>query len=273
MKTNISLGSKVFKQILHQLRLHDVIECKTNEVETTLLNSGALNQAFKLKTTQKTILLKVFSDIESVPVDRTGIFKLQEELAILGLAPKPIYLSQNKRIYCEEWLSRAHTGSNKLDLSNKIDMLAESLHNIHSSFVSVPVLPLLQHWEVYWQQIDSPSDDLCAQYKQMKLTWQDLLKHHESDFVLCHNDLHLDHVVSPQGPFYDWEYAAKGCRYFDIANCASINDFDDKTLIELCHSYAHLSNLKASQVEQNVFRVKDVVAFTNYLWHQSLGIE
>lgn len=273
MKTNISLGSKVLKQILQQLRLHDVIECKITQVETTPLNSGALNQAFKLTTPHKSILLKVFSDIETVPVDRIGIFKLQEELAILGLAPKPIYLSKNKRIYCEEWLSHIDSGCDKLAHHNKIDVLAESLHNIHSSFVSAPVLPLLQHWKIYWQQIENPSDDLQARYNQMKIMWQDLVKQNESDFVLCHNDLHLDHVVSPKGPFYDWEYAAKGCRYFDIANCASINDFDDKTLLELCHLYAHLSNLNASQVVQNVFGVKDVAGFTNDLWHQSLGIE
>lgn len=272
MKTKINISSKAFKQIFHELKLHDVIECKASLVEINPIIAGALNHAFKLSTPTKNILLKVFADTETLPVDRVGIFKLQEELAILGLAPKPIYLSHNKLIYCEDWVEADQTKAINLELQKKVEVLAESLHNIHSSFVSVPVLPLLKHWEIYWAQIKDPTEILHERYKSMQTRWQVLVKQHESEFVLCHNDLHLDHVASAQGPFYDWEYAAKGCRYFDIANCASINCFDQKTLISLCHQYADLSGLEVDQVVQNVLSVRDIVGFTNYLWHQSLGL-
>jgi thiamine kinase-like enzyme len=272
MKADMRTDSKAFKNILRDLKLHDVFTCKVTQIQAFAIRSGEVNQAYKLISPDKQFLLKIFKANSVLPIDRVGVFKLQEELAILGLAPKPIYLSQNLTVYCEEWLAPKQDLLGALAYNKKLELLADALYNIHSSFVSVPILPLLEHWKIYWKQIQTPSAVLRRQYQTMQTQWQHYLEQHQSEFVLCHNDLHFDHIASAQGPFYDWEYAAKGCRYLDIANCASINDLDNEGIKNLCDVYAEVANLEAKDVRQKVQLMLIFVDFTNELWRRSLKI-
>jgi thiamine kinase-like enzyme len=261
--------------ILQTLKHYELLDISNPEFRVTRMLSGDLNRNYKLYDGTHTLLLKIFTENNILPVNRIQVFKMQEELAILGLAPTPFFLSESGNVYCEQWIDVAE-GRRLTESSQQymtaIDSLAEVLHSIHNSFVSAPLLDLEKHWRTYWQKIDSPSEQFTQQYQEAIEQWRFYKKFYRDDFVLCHNDLHLDHISYLNGPIFDWEYAGLGCRYFDIASCCAINNFTQDELHTLCSRYAHFANIDIDDLIKKVQETSKLVSFTNHLWAASLGV-
>lgn len=252
-------------ELLKTLKQYELINTNNAQFEVLSIPSKSINKNFKISDGEKTLLLKVFNKNNMLPISRSKIFALQEELAILGLAPLPLFLNDENTIYCEQWIS--FTKHKNHDL---VQLLADSLYSVHNSFVSAPLLALDEHWEAYWQQIEHPSAELKEQYEIVKKRWQKYKDECRDQFVLCHNDLHADHLSCSNGPLFDWEYSGLGCRYFDIASCCAINHLSDNQTIELCQHYADLANQKVDEVRDRVAFANQLVTFTYELWAQSL---
>lgn len=262
--------------LLKTLQQYELVDINHPEFSLIRLFSGTINRNFKVYDGNKTILLKVFSKNNILPINRQQVFKMQEELAILGLSPVPLFLSEDANIYCEQWVDIDTKGEHHKAADENVhvvDNLADTLHSIHNSYVSAPLIELSQHWEMYWQKLAQPSISLQYQYSQASTKWQTYMQKHRDQFVLCHNDLHVEHLSFQNGPIFDWEYAGLGCRYFDIASCCAINELAHVDILRLCNRYAHLSNEENDAVIHKVQFAGPLVAFTYELWAHSLGID
>lgn len=262
--------------ILSTLKRYELLEIDAPSFEVKRIASGAINRNYKVYDGHSSLLFKVFSENQSLPIDRQQVFKMQEELAILGLAPTPLYLSEDASAYCEEWIE---VPTNEILLQNdqsklsKAELFAEILYNVHSSFVSAPLIALDEHWAIYWQKIQVKNAQIEQQYQFAKVQWTNYLDKYRDDFVLCHNDLHIEHISYPHGPVFDWEYAGLGCRYFDIASCCAINQLTHNEIISLCECYAHLANKTMQEILDRVQETSSLVSFTYELWSRSIGLE
>lgn len=261
--------------ILKTLKKYELANINSSKFEITRIASGAINQNFKVVDETKAFLLKVFSSNTVLPINRRGVFNMQEELSILGLAPQPLFLSEDSKIYCEQWIDVA-SASQKDNQSQiepcPIDLLAQTLFSVHNSYVSAQLVALDKHWEIYWQKVKHPSLELQEKYTRAKQQWHQYLEKNLDQFVLCHNDLHIDHISSANGPIFDWEYAGLGCRYFDIANCCAINQLNEAEIASLCSRYAYFANEDKIDVSHKVQQMSVLSAFTEQLWSLSLGI-
>ncbi|MFT6270415.1 MAG: thiamine kinase-like enzyme [Alphaproteobacteria bacterium] len=261
------------------LQKYELANIHSPDFEITRIVCGAINRNFKVSDGSKTLLLKAFSNNTTLPINRRQVFSMQEELAILGFAPVPLFLSDDFKIYCEQWIdigqgveiAEKDYAKTKQGVAKIIDTLAEALFNVHSSYVSAPIIPLVEHWEIYWQKIKHPKQQLREKYKLVKLQWQQYFDQYKDQFVLCHNDLHIDHISFSNGPIFDWEYAGLGSRYFDIASCCAINNLNQADILNLCCCYAHLANKDVQEVIDNVQETSAMVAFTYELWSESVG--
>lgn len=261
MKNNQAL--KNVREILQQ---HELANLKSPEFCISKIDAGTINLNFKVVDDSQTFLLKLFSQNANLPINRQMVLALQEELAVIGLAPRPIFLSKDHTVYTEQWLDLT-----KLMLDRRQIILAQSLYSVHSSFISAPILSLPEHWDHYWQKIQQPDTRMVQTYHNMLTLWQTFIDNEIDNFVLCHNDLHFDHVSAENGPILDWEYAGLGCRYFDIASCCAINGLNLEQSKELCAIYADLANTSTSMVIARVNKAKTLVDFTNTLWRSSVG--
>jgi len=89
--------------------------------------------------------------------------------------------------------------------------------------------------------------------------------------VLCHNDLSLPHIVETTTPvIVDWEYAAMGNRYFDLASCGQINQLGQAQKLALYQAYALYSGLEQQLVIEQCLQQEVVVALTASLWYAAL---
>lgn len=239
------------------------------QVKLESLDQGAINQNYCLHIDQQKYMVKHFVGNRWLPTKRKITMDLQTTLASQGLAPQPIHLSDKQDVYIEQWCPFLAIRLGVNDTETCIDTLAHSLIHIHGSSIRSEVLDIPAHWRKYLKYVDDPDKKWRKKANEYAQIWRDYQQRFASDFVLCHNDLHLSHVDSNNKRYLDWEYAGKGCRFFDLIACCLSNEFDQKKADELTRRYIELSDYHRGEVHQRVSILKPLVIFTHQLWWQS----
>lgn len=227
---------------------------------------GAINKSFKVTEQSNQFFLKTFELNHILPINRHVLFKQQKQLADLGIAAKPIYLSQNQHFQVEEWVEHTPLARAPCTIEEKLKHLARVLWQIHQLPVVAEPLDLPNDWSVYLDQAKSPD----LKYWQQKISkhkqvWLDTHKTHQA---LCHNDLAFAHIsMSEPRRVFDWEYAALGNRFFDIAASILVNQLDAASAMTLCKYYAQLADMTYEKVYALCQQQAPIVSLTNDLWY------
>nr|WP_136249885.1 phosphotransferase [Ningiella ruwaisensis] len=273
----------------HQLLMYCVQHLSPGgQIKLENLHAGALNASYCLTIDNRRYLVKQFMGTRHLPIKPKHSFALQLELAKYGLAPRPLHLSSDQKVYIEEWVSHKVHGLSKPASENDIDLLAQSLLRIHkqpllhdtvslskdSEIVGLPIrlLPKIDlpgHWGIYLKSIKDPQRKWKAKAKEYTNTYQQYCLRLSDDFTLCHNDLSADHIASSKGLFFDWEYAGLGCRFFDLLACGLANGFSQEEMDALVLRYVELCDYHREEVFQRVKLLQPLVIFTYQLWWQA----
>jgi len=142
MSTILQEPERLPDAVLKTLHQFEIINTRAPDFKVYRIVETSINKNYKLVQGHNALLLKLVANEIDLPIDRKKIFTTQEELAIIGLAPRPIFLNESQNIYCEEWLE-----FEKVHQHEQIEALAESLHTLHGAFVAAPKLPLIDHWQ------------------------------------------------------------------------------------------------------------------------------
>ena len=200
-------------------------------------------------------------------IDRFHQFVLQQQLAKRGIAPKPIWLSDDELIWVEQWEEDADPNPSV----RSPEALASVLARIHSLPITARPLNLFCRWLHYMHSAGlKEGDALFDRAIQLRAS---LVKSegNTDDYVLCHNDLLAHHVVRDSTPFIvDWEYSAMGNRYFDVAGCAKINAMSYAQTQALATAYAKEVGKAEDDVISQVRHHMEIVNVTNDLWQAAL---
>lgn len=236
------------------------------------IESGTINRSYQLDTQCNQYFLKTFEMNHYTPVDRQAPYFLQAKLAEHDRAAKPCYLSRRHDFQVEQWVE--HTSLAKADISrqDKIKHLATTLHAIHQLPIYASSIDLPADWRMYITMADIiPDDDLQHRLTRCGEAWRES---HQHDQVLCHNDLAMEHIsIDDPSIVFDWEYAACGNRYFDIAACAVINHLNASETRQLQHDYAEKSQIALQNVVEKTTEQFPLVKLTNELWYLAAGIQ
>ncbi len=232
-----------------------------------VLASGDVNHVFKIQDGDRAFAVKWVGADNFSGIDRFHQYVLQGQLARRGLAPDPVWLSDDERLWVEQWVN---TDRKNLE-TDTVHTLACVLADIHSQPITARPLGLSARWDHYIQSAGLINDEAvmqrCHELRPLLLDTERNL----DDLVLCHNDLAFGHIVDQNKHIVvDWEYSAMGSRYFDIASCAMINQLSDTQRENLCRYYAEQTGILAATVARKVEQQWDVVAFTNRLWQAAL---
>ena len=232
--------------------------------------SGAVNHVYRLQDNAQHIdyAVKWLGDDNFSGVNRTHQFVLQQQLCQLDIAPKPIWLSDDERIWVEYW----HPNT-RLAQRNP-ETLANVLARIHQLPVTARPLNLAARWQHYLHVASLSEGD--ALYDRATALRSAVLRSEQvdEDLVLCHNDLLYSHVLCREGStpvVIDWEYSAMGNRYFDLASCCLINELDDATSNKLVSCYADILSISHGEAKEKFSLHKDIVSTTNALWFEALS--
>lgn len=273
MSNKHSLQSTELNEVMRILSEFDLIDVHCLKFDIQHIAAGTINRNFRVLDRNKSVLLKFFQQSDVLPIDRNAIFELQHQLSIIGMAPQPLLLNDTNSIYFEQWVDGLEHHQAVANNAEAIPLLADSLYGIHNAYIAAPDLALQRHWTMYWQQIPTPNASLIDTYNTICTELFNYQQAYKCEFVLCHNDLNIDHICQNNGLIIDWEYAATGCRYFDIANCATVNTLNEEQLFDLCSKYAELSDQSVDEVLHRVQNMFKFVHFTNKLWRISVGLQ
>ena len=258
--------------------------------------AGAVNRVYRVQDTANSLLslsegnpqITAHQKLEDVPIDlavkwlgdddfsgveRKHQFALQQHLYGVGIAPQPIWLSDDETIWVEQWES--HSVSAGLSPTRRHShMLAETLVRIHSLSITARPLNLVSRWQHY---CDVAKLDMGSElYLKAQALQKSVIKseQYDEDCVLCHNDLLINHLLLGSNntiKIIDWEYAAMGNRYFDLASCCLINKLDKSESEELVTHYANVMNIDEGDALDKFKLHSEIVHITNDLWFAALN--
>jgi thiamine kinase-like enzyme len=265
---NLSDSAKISSHpagaVNHVYRVQELADSQLPLIANNLQSSGQP----KSDHNPVDLAVKWMGDDDFSGVNRAHQFALQQQLYRLGVAPQPIWLSDDETIWVEQWLE--HSESATLSMLE----LANTLARIHSLPITARPLDLASRWQHYINvaQLDMSSElYLKAQSlrKQVIKSEQD-----DDDYVLCHNDLLTNHLLLSADnslKIIDWEYAAMGNRYFDLVSCCLINKLEINESRELVKHYAKLMNIDEHDAIAKFDLHTEIVAITNDLWFAALN--
>ncbi|MCC2616688.1 phosphotransferase [Aestuariibacter halophilus] len=229
----------------------------------TPVDGGVINHSFKLQTTEHAFFVKRFQTNRLTSVDRQAQYSLQHQLAQHGAAPEPVFLSQRHDVQVEHWVPHSTLAQANRSQEDNILALAQRLAWIHQLPVFALSLDLMADWEAYLARVEHLNGDWRQQMAKLAPVWYDS---HGVDQVLCHHDLQFEHVCADISCVFDWEYAATGNRYFDVASCVAINQLTVPQTRTLLNAYADASGIHGDDVARGYQQQAPLVTLTNQLW-------
>lgn len=235
-------------------------ECGSSQLTYEPVRQGLANSVYRVSSHSQSWAVKLLGPATFSAVNYTVVNKIQQQLAVCGLAPVVTAYNPDLRIWIEEWVDTPE------QQSTDTEQLAQVLATIHHSDISAPTLALLPCWQHYLEQLPGRAGRAFSVERDKLVPVISQFSHYQ-DFCFCHNDLSFAHLVgASRSKVVDWEYAATGNRYFDMAACVLINELSPQQRSQLCHVYAQQTGKSVSRVEEGVEAFLPVVDFTNRLW-------
>lgn len=225
------------------------------------LLSGQVNHVFRLDDDTRQYIVKWLGQDDFTGLARNEQFALQLSLAEQGLAPAPIWMSDDHTLWVEEYIP-----DGSFDVVD-MPMLASLLWTIHQTKVKAPTLDLIGAWQRYIQVSGLPPEhELCVKSRRLSTSVKRLTRD-AGQVALCHNDLSFRHIMSISPiRILDWEYAAIGSRYFDIAACIQVNRLSEHQRQSLLLAYAQHSSIPLDTLVEEVNAAEPVLLHTVELW-------
>lgn len=178
-----------------------------------LENQGFCNINYKLSSTKKSYLIRVFKSNNSVNISRDFEYKTQKKAYKLKIAPKPLLLDLENSLMITSFEKGVHKKSlNKKELIN----LVRTIKKVHKIKVSSKVYDLKKDLENYTLSLKDKESRLLIRdsLKELKK-----LKKYKKNLSLTHHDLNPKNLLFHKNKIkiLDWEYAGTNDSFFDLA--------------------------------------------------------
>lgn len=194
-------------------------------------------------------------------INREAEFLIQVAAAAAGLAPRPRFCDARKGILLVDYLAPdVEPGT-----TSAAD-IADMLRAIHGLAVAAPRLCLAaraRHYDaLLWSFCDADSRHLLARLANPLQRACRALDSDDHVAVLCHNDLTSANRLYHGDALYalDWEYAARGSRWFDLAVAAGAAPGIDQVL------EAYLQRTPTAQEQELMASAGLVARYLDLLW-------
>jgi thiamine kinase-like enzyme len=209
--------------------------------EPVPLDGGITNRNYRMRFGERDCVLRLPGrDTELLGIDRAAERVATERAAALGIAPPLI--AADEECMVTEWLPGAPIDGARLRADPS--SAARALRAFHHSGLQLPVrfwIPDLL--DDYARIIHTRGDELPGPYRRT----QHLVAQIAEVLPLthpapCHNDLLPGNILAADADpghalLVDWEYAGMGHVYFDLANLAVNNEFDEAAQDRLLTAY------------------------------------
>jgi thiamine kinase len=238
------------------------------------LKGGQTNTSFLIQARKEQWVLRVNAkNSAELNLNRELEHQILSLPGINHVAPNIVYFDPEKRFLVTEYLPGKVWTSKKIDKLKNIIDLALLLKIIHQLDSVDGTLDCQQKASNYWQHIDS-NNPIAAAVKALQpaILWNfEQARAKCTHHTLCHNDLLASNLLTTdEGRLYalDWEYAAMGDPYFDLAVIVEGNELDEHQSELLLKTYLDdTRDDNLLNVRKRLFHSRVIYCYLTLLWY------
>ena len=185
-----------------------------------LKTQGLCNTIYKLQTSKKEYLLRVFKHTHQDKHSRKNEFKIQKKAYKKDIASKAYILDEKNSLMICNFLEGSHKETLK---KNDIKALVKALKKLHKIKINKKPYDLKKDFKNYEKNLENKEVRTLVKSSLKELK---KLKKYKFEAVLSHHDLNQQNILFYKNKvrFIDWEFACINDRFFDIANiCIEFN--------------------------------------------------
>ncbi|MFA0812856.1 phosphotransferase [Microbulbifer epialgicus] len=193
------------------------------------LTGGQTNQTFLIQSGTEQLVLRINSQVsKALDLNRGAETHALINANHAGLCAPLVYADPTHRYQVTRFISGHPWKKNAAGSLEQLARLLSSIHRLPSidTYLDVP-----HKINSYWASIDKQASFYsCLEQIQQKIPSQiTSAKQLGDDPTLCHNDLSAGNlIIGRTGQLYaiDWEYAAMGDRFYDLAVIVEEHNLD-----------------------------------------------
>ncbi len=220
------MNSRVDQQVAHlreSLSDYCSIWCGHSVSLIRPLQGGLTNRSYLLQSQGTHYVLRInASNSEHLDLDRKAEIDILQSVGKMGIAPELVYADPADRFLVTKFVDGDLWQSDWSCRADNISRIAALLKTMHQLDGVERVMDVRSKSVRYWQAIDADGklgEKLRAVTQKVQV-YMALAENENRKFCLCHNDLLAENIVVADNDrlvAIDWEYAAMGDPYFDLA--------------------------------------------------------
>lgn len=247
------------------------IVCKPEVVRP--MSGGLTNHSYLLRAGDQYMVLRLnTANSEQLGLDRDMEQNTWLNAAAMDLAPALIHVDPAHKYLVSEYLIPNTLGQSNVQHVDYLRRLAELLVRVHQLPAEGVVLNISLRANHYWQSVEQLKIPFVKTLLPLRKKLEDFFSliriesRAESNLSLCHNDPVAENVIdTKQGLFLiDWEYAAVGDPYFDLAVYIHSEELGQEAVKFLLDAYCDGANeschVRLKMAEANFL-------YMDLLWH------
>jgi thiamine kinase len=235
------------------------------------LSDGLTNKSFLLEAAGQSFVLRLNApESDQLALDRVAEAQVLNQAAGASIAPTLVYSDPAQRFLITEYIRGTQWSSQQSKSPQGINRLAKLLRTIHRLRPISSYLSLADRADHYGQNIDN-NNDLVRQLKKLQPAVKrhmDLMEASNTHPCLCHNDLLSENLIDGDNSCLyalDWEYAAMGDPYFDLAVIAEGHGLDETECQQFLTAY-HGGSASSSEVSR-LYHSRVIYSYMSLLWY------
>lgn len=180
------------------------------------LSHGPVNRSWLLATDDSQLVLRVDGSLAGqLGLDRRGELAVLNAVSAAGIGPEPIWADPERGWLVTRYLPGRAWENDHLKDPTRLERLAGVLKLLHALPPAGPAFEPGRIARVYAAQIGTEAAGRLAEETEARAQ---VLYADTGPGVMCHNDLVNANIIESEPlRFIDWEYAAVGDPYFDLA--------------------------------------------------------
>lgn len=240
------------------------------------LNGGLSNNSFLLQVGEEQLVLRLSNQANSnIWLNNANELAVHANAADMELSVNIIYAEPEQGILVTRYIPNANCAPENINILGFIESLARLLKQVHELESPAVILKPEQRVQYYLSELEQNAKfDLsklnyfnAPMHKLIKQEWKRAYVH-----CCCHNDLVLGNILHHNHRLLllDWEYAALGDPYFDLA--ALTLNFNMTNIQSRHLLMAYESDILQLESEQRLRYNQAIYLYLELLWYQLHGI-
>jgi thiamine kinase-like enzyme len=218
---------------IQELKKYSLFKNQKLEKLEKLKNQGICNTIYKLRTSKKEYLVRVFKHTHQDKESRKNEFIIQKKAYKKDIAAKPYILDEKNSLMICSFLKGKH--KEKLE-NNDLNALVDTVKKLHTIKTTQKAHDLESDFKSYRKILKDEESKILIRdsLKELKK-----LKKYKFKAVFTHHDLNPKNILfyKKSVKFIDWEFACVNDKFFDLANICFEFKLNKKQEQQVLNSY------------------------------------